>query len=595
VKLFDLEGGGLEYVRSLDKQEGRVLAVAWHADDEVIVAGGADSTIRVLTAATGRTRMRITLGSTSDTPTLVWSVCVLKDMTIVSGDSRGHTEFWNGTYGTLEESFNQHEADVLTLVTNEAEDTVYASGVDNKLVQIKRLRSDAKRRWVMSGRARDHTHDVRSIALGPNGELVTGGVDTNLIVYSEVNFGEAGSSHRKIPPFPQQQFISLARQAEVLLHQHPRKLQLWKLGSVGQASDDHTVEGSEKSSPTLGIDQQPALLLELTPFSLDNITCSATTSDANFVAYSCVSGTRVFTINSQADGSVQVARMKRLPRDLLSAQTMTFTPDNSQLVLVSLDRKLQVLDLESQTLVTSEITANDGVSDLPGVSLLSVSSDGSKAAISHDLAIRVFDVETCEVLATLPRLESQHTAMAFAPDGNVLVIVCVNNKIYMYDTEDRDFTDWSKQNSDVLPHQWLRRKEKVVGISFSPTLPNTLVLQDHSSMCVLHTDQPLPNRNIDLGRAIAHTGESQSTASFARGSRGSKRKPSVAAGTEPVEDEDEDGEGGDGTKNFKLIRRFQPLLFADFSETGAMVVVERPWLAVMQTFPPPLYRSKYGS
>ena len=89
VKLFDIEDGRLEYVRSLDKQEGRVLAVAWHEDDEIIVAGGADSTIRVLVAETGRTRLRITLGSTPDAATLVWSVCVLKDMTIVSGDSRG--------------------------------------------------------------------------------------------------------------------------------------------------------------------------------------------------------------------------------------------------------------------------------------------------------------------------------------------------------------------------------------------------------------------------------------------------------------------------------------------------------------------------
>ena len=611
------------YIRSLDKQEGRVLAVAWHEDDEIVVAGGADSTIRVLVAETGRTRLRITLGAAPDAATLVWSICVLKDMTIVSGDSRGHTEFWNGTFGTLEESFNQHEADVLTLVANKAENTVYASGVDNKVVQLKRLRSDPKRRWVMAGRARDHTHDVRSIALGPNHELVTGGVDTNLIVYSDSNFGEAGSSHRKIPPFPQQPFISFAKKAEVLLIKHLRKLQLWRMGSVQQQSGDGSAAateeaallelqqqqqiqagGAQQGATVLGIERPPALLLELTPFSLDNMTCSTLSTDANFVAYSCVSGTRVFTMEQHEDGTVQVARVKKLPRDLAAAQAMSFTPEGSKLVLLGFDRRVQVLDLDTLTLMTSEPCKEDGTSALPGAHLLSISADGSQAAVSCDLAIRIFDLKTCEEVVAVPRLDSQHTAFAFAPGGFVLVIVCTNNKIYMYDTAEEDFTAWSKQNCDMLPHQWLRRKEKVVGISFSKALPNACILFDHSSMCVLRTDQPMPNRNVDLGKAVNRWSTSAtaaaaevSAAAVAAGGkgRGSKRKPAEVAGEEP---EPEAGEGAGSTEsssNFKLIRRFQPLLFADFSDAGAMVVVERPWLAVMAGFPPPLYRTKYGT
>ena len=452
------------------------------------------------------------------------------------------------------------------------------------------------------------------------GELVTGGVDTNLIVYSDADFGEAGSSHRKIPPFPQQPFISFAKKAEVLLIKHLRKLQLWRMGSTVQQGDgDSAAEhaaalqqqqqgGVQHGATILGIERPPALLLELTPFSLDNITCSTVSTDADFVAYSCVSGTRVFTMEQGEDGAVHVARVKKLPRELAPAQAMCFTPDGAKLVLLGFDRRLQVLDLSTATatLVSSAPCQEDGTGDLPGANLLSVSSDGSQAAVSCDLAIRIFDLETCEEVLTVPRLDSQHTAFAFAPGGFVLVIVCVNNKIYMYDTAEEEFTAWSKQNSGMLPHQWLRRKEKVVGISFSPTMPHTLILHDHSSMCVLHTDQPMPNRNVDLGKAVNRWSSSAAAAAAAvsaaatAGSggkvRGSKRKPAEVVGGDPVQEKGE-GEGGGGAleKNFRLIRRFQPLLFADFSEAGAMVVVERPWLAVMAGFPPPLYRTKYGT
>lgn len=37
LKLLDISGGGLEYVKSLDKQEGRILSADWHTDGQTIV------------------------------------------------------------------------------------------------------------------------------------------------------------------------------------------------------------------------------------------------------------------------------------------------------------------------------------------------------------------------------------------------------------------------------------------------------------------------------------------------------------------------------------------------------------------------------
>ena len=96
MKLLETSGGALEYARSFDKQEGRILSVDWYEDGQSLVSGASDSTIRVWNATTGKCRLRILVQSERNEPALVWSVKVLPDMSIVSGDSLGKTQIWDG-------------------------------------------------------------------------------------------------------------------------------------------------------------------------------------------------------------------------------------------------------------------------------------------------------------------------------------------------------------------------------------------------------------------------------------------------------------------------------------------------------------------
>lgn len=58
---------------------------------------------------------------------------VIRDDTLVAGDSSGRTIFCDGEFGTVSASFKQHVADVLSLATNADEDCVYSTGVDAKI------------------------------------------------------------------------------------------------------------------------------------------------------------------------------------------------------------------------------------------------------------------------------------------------------------------------------------------------------------------------------------------------------------------------------------------------------------------------------
>ncbi len=54
VRLYDVAADGLHFMRGLDKQEGRVMSLAWHPGGKFMAVGGADSIIRKVNVDTGR-------------------------------------------------------------------------------------------------------------------------------------------------------------------------------------------------------------------------------------------------------------------------------------------------------------------------------------------------------------------------------------------------------------------------------------------------------------------------------------------------------------------------------------------------------------
>jgi hypothetical protein len=48
-------------------------------------------------------------------------------------------------------------------------------------------------------------------------------------------------------------------------------------------------------------------------------------------------------------------------------------------------------------------------------------------------------------------------------------------------------------------------------------------------------------------------------------------------------------------ENFRLVTHYQPLLFAGFHATNSLIVVERPWLTVLDSLPPAFARRRFGT
>lgn len=107
------------YIRTFDKTDARILSLSWHPDGTHLVCGSSDGNIRKMDVSTGRVVDRMLVDAHKGEETLIWSLVVLKDSTIVSGDSLGCVSFWNWNTCTMIYRIKSHGADVLCLAADQ--------------------------------------------------------------------------------------------------------------------------------------------------------------------------------------------------------------------------------------------------------------------------------------------------------------------------------------------------------------------------------------------------------------------------------------------------------------------------------------------
>lgn len=149
--------------------------------ESYLVAGCSNSTIRRFDVPTSgsvqgvwRGSLRMTLDRLKGEHTVVWTVAVLANGTVVSGDSMGNVKFWDSSNGTQAQSFKAHKADVLALALGSDGTSLFTSGVDQKTTEFRQVTVASSRvhdvpvgRWIQASGRRLHSHDVRAIIISP--------------------------------------------------------------------------------------------------------------------------------------------------------------------------------------------------------------------------------------------------------------------------------------------------------------------------------------------------------------------------------------------------------------------------------------------
>ena len=172
ILLLNTSDGDLRFYRILaraSKKKSRVLSITFQ-NRHTIIAGHADSTVRIYDIRNAQQVRNMTLGSGpkgGPQEILVWSVKCLTDGTIVSGDSTGTVSFWDGNNHTLLQRIKSHEADILDLAVSADGNSVFSGGMDRRTTLHRRTGGDRpgdRTRWAKVTHQRMHEHDVKAMA-----------------------------------------------------------------------------------------------------------------------------------------------------------------------------------------------------------------------------------------------------------------------------------------------------------------------------------------------------------------------------------------------------------------------------------------------
>ena len=172
IVLLSTADGDLRFTRILarpSKKKSRVLSLTFQ-NRHTIIAGHADSTIRVYDMRNGQQVRNMTLGAGpkgGPKETLVWSVKCLVDGTIVSGDSTGTLCFWDGNNYALLQRIKSHDADILDVAVSADGQSVFSAGMDRRTTLYRLTgsgRPGESHRWAKITHRRMHRHDVKAMA-----------------------------------------------------------------------------------------------------------------------------------------------------------------------------------------------------------------------------------------------------------------------------------------------------------------------------------------------------------------------------------------------------------------------------------------------
>ncbi|KZV77615.1 WD40 repeat-like protein [Peniophora sp. CONT] len=677
IQILSLENDDLFHLRRLDRSKSRVLSLSWgpvtprvssassaardsdESDDEDndawtdswLVAGCSDSSLRRYDLASGQILERMGTDKVRGERTLVWTVGVLGDGTIVSGDSLGMVKFWDFQTGTQMQSFQSHGADVLCLAIGSDGTTVYSSGVDQRTVQFSLVKTasaeqsvlSGSRRWVQTASKRMHSHDVRALAVWPPYTplppshrrfmpvdlipiVVSGGLDmsvaatpaasaqtttkaklVNPLATSVITTFE-DAYHRRLAystGFNGATAVHVARQARLVLCIRDTSVSLWRI-PAHEASDEavQSEEGERTYEEVLEMDLNVRT----------NLVAGAISGDGAWMAVSDRYEVKLFSLATTVDGDIKPRRIRDFSSVLQNdpatsasgATCITFSPDSSKLVIGDDSSRVLVVELgpESGSPRLLRRFNHHRMEDvLIGDRVVKGRKQGDDVDVDMDDGESLKGATGGDVLTTITR-------MTISSDGQWLATTDDRRRTHVF-------------NLDALQHhsQLPSFTYAVQAVAFSPLSPALLVLGFANNTLELWDVEarisPAWARQFcsSLPKRFTHLHDPLIDITFPEPSPSLPGHFALIWGSTwlcKVEFSAPTGPGGFNKKrrrqgkqgranklpvseNFKLFTQYRQVLIADFVSEKELVVVERPLVDVLARLPPAYFKPKYGA
>ena len=638
------------YIKALSRHTGRALSAVWY-DPLTVVSGGSDGSLRVWDVLSGRNTSRISVGGDGVN---VWSVACTEGR-IISGDSVGAVSVWDYHYGTLLHRLLHHKADVLSLSVTTNGRTLYSASIDATVSQCQLLDGE---QYVMAAPLRDHTHDVNVVAVGATEGLVASGGEDTVLVIRRVGEVKAAKlmpyPHRSTVSVASGMFL-VRHNKRLSLYQLPdlHSKPASQLSATSAVDDDDSATGTSYTH-LLDIDtegSQTAAEQAWTAAPL-NLICSSLSPATTHIVCSTPLILRLYRLSLSP---LLLQPVREASSLLPPASAVGWSVDVKRLVVGGLDGRLVVYDVlggkveasvpfhqgdeddgededdegEEQSRAPARVR-RAGVQKRGVIQFVEVSCDGQYVtAADENNNINAFRLPSLTFHHTLPILPSPVTTVTSHPSSPTTVLLTTaSNHLYLYSLHSLGFTAWSKRLHSSYPQTILERKERIVSVTVEASGSEDsgrVLLASEAWLCVVEVGS-----DVSVNSGVQRKDRRKQQLSR----KGGIEAPlPLTHATQP------------DNSNFRLISRYRPLLHGGFiprrvrADTAVMgagevegakkgkkrrakgkdmasaetttaagdvqasdaaapqelLVVECPWLRVLQSLPEPMQRKKYGT
>ncbi|EUC47073.1 hypothetical protein COCMIDRAFT_91063 [Bipolaris oryzae ATCC 44560] len=303
IVLLSTENNDLTFERFVSRatnKKARALSITYK-DQHTVLAGFADSMIRVFDTRNGNVIRNISLGSGphgGPKEILVWKVKCLPNGDFVSGDSTGDIRTYSGKNYSQTQRISGHEADVLDLAVTRDGSGIFSAGMDRRTCFYTSKKGQAQGqsgKWRKVSHQRYHEHDVKAMTTYEGNKLsvvVTGGIDTQPIVVPIRTFGKELS--RGLPALPPTPPMTSAPDARLLVSWWNTEVRIWRV----KPQED----GTEK----------PKVVARLALQGEENIISVSISRDGGLLAVATASTVKLFQLLHPQAGAGAGLRVRKL-------------------------------------------------------------------------------------------------------------------------------------------------------------------------------------------------------------------------------------------------------------------------------------------
>ena len=587
LRVYGTDGKGacdLRLKQTYPKANCRLLSLAWHKKrKDHVVVGGSDGYMSLWNLKTKAEVFAINAKIHRTLGVSIWSLDVLDNGDVVSGDSSGAVRIWDGSFGSLLKTFQVHKRDVLSVVCSK--NKVFSSGVDGQIIlltQENRGKSGDLHQWGFKGKKRPHSHDVLALAMA-QGTLFSGGNDTRLLTYDVQSFLRNHPSnlqaYGEIPRIQVAGGQPGTKDAPTLMMcQQLSAVEIWRIETIDQESEVKAKLVKGKEGLPLRTRSSPKLVAILS--SDTNVTCSALSLNGRHLAYSNMSTLHLYSlVEVNPMSKVTVSKVKSQDHQM---QKLEFTPNGNHLVGLNLKNECCIYDVRKgmdlvhvfEHVPTSpNVDPGFGLPVLPD-ELLCVSAGSEFAAVtSKRRVVLIFNLAE-RTLHGVVKSENFLSSLCFDKESRLLLACTADQHVLFFDLKSCSVCeDYSDHGRQVAKRLGFISSGAIKDMSCkSDGKGNTYVmLNTVRGLCFVNLSKPVKD--------LPSAGSSEVRRKRARAWVGHTDLLQLAA-----------REG----QNPRILPLEDPCIFACFYGERSALIVECPWIKALRDVPRPLQKKVYG-